>query len=229
MNDDEKFEDFLRREAQSYRKPGDVPREEMWAVIQRERAERRATAATVAAPARRRVPPYSRWIGLAATLIIGVAIGRYALRAPASDHGAPATNTTVKAGANTIASARDNLSYGIVAVNHLSKAEALITAYGAAGSVGAAGATDAKMDAQLASWARDLLSNTRLLLDSPAGADPARRKLLQDLELVLVQIVQSGPAVAGTEDRAEVNRSLERTHVLERLRATQMAGLNSGT
>jgi hypothetical protein len=118
--------------------------------------------------------------------------------------------------------ASSELTYGIVAVNHLSRAEALITAYGAA-------KTDAKTDAQLAAWARDLLSNTRLLLDSPAGADPARRKLLQDLELVLVQIVQSGPGADATEDRAQIARSLERTQVLERLRNTRGVGLNSGT
>jgi hypothetical protein len=39
-------------------------------------------------------------------------------------------------------------------------------------------------------WARDLLTTTRLLLDSPAGADPARRELLETLELVLVQIAR---------------------------------------
>jgi hypothetical protein len=227
MNDDEKFGEFVQREAQSYRAPADVPRDAMWAAIQQQRRDRRASAPTVATAAIPvRAPRYAAWIGFAATLVIGVAIGRYALHAPDSasrGDAAMSSNTPSSTTSGTASSAND-LQYGIVAVNHLSKAEALITAYG-----NTYGASDRKTDAQLGAWARDLLSNTRLLLDSPAGADPARRKLLQDLELVLVQIVQKGPAKDGAHDRADVNRSLERTHVLERLRATQAAGLNSGT
>jgi len=56
------------------------------------------------------------------------------------------------------------------------------------------------MDAQLGAWARQLLSNTRLLLDSPVANDPQRRPLLEDLELVLVQIVQLSPG-STSQDR----------------------------
>ena len=49
-----------------------------------------------------------------------------------------------------------------------------------------------RMDAQISAWGKDLLSNTRLLLDSPAAQDPVRRKLLQDLELVLVPFRTDG-------------------------------------
>jgi hypothetical protein len=75
-------------------------------------------------------------------------------------------------------------AYQLAAVRHLSEAEALLTSFRTRS------ATDQQMDAQLGSWARELLSNTRLLLDSPVANDPQRRPLLEDLELVIVQIVQ---------------------------------------
>jgi hypothetical protein len=74
----------------------------------------------------------------------------------------------------------------------------------------------------MSAWARDLLSNTRLLLDSPAAVDPERRRLLEDLELVLVQIVQLAPA--NTADRAMIDRALEHDHVMTRLRTAVPAG-----
>jgi len=77
--------------------------------------------------------------------------------------------------------------------------------------------TDATMDSLTARWARDVLSNTRLLLDSPAGEDPVRRRLLEDLETVLVQLVQRSGRTA--EDRAMLDRTLQRTQILTRLRS----------
>jgi hypothetical protein len=62
-----------------------------------------------------------------------------------------------------------------------------------------------------------MLTNTRLLLDSPAGDDPVRRRLLEDLETVLVQLLQrTGGAV---DERALIERTLERTQLLSRLRS----------
>jgi hypothetical protein len=68
-----------------------------------------------------------------------------------------------------------------------------------------------------------MLTSTRLLLDSPAGEDPARRGLLEDLETVLVQLVQRSGAPA--DERALLDRSLERTQLLTRLR-TSAAGIS---
>ena len=73
------------------------------------------------------------------------------------------------------------------------------------------------MNNQFADWAKGLLSNTRLLLDSPAGDDPRRAKLLQDLELVLAQIVQLAPD-ARAEDRQLVEGSIQQALVMTRLR-----------
>jgi hypothetical protein len=103
-----------------------------------------------------------------------------------------------------------NQAYSVAASQHLTEAEALLTAFKADLSRG-------RMDAQMASWGKDLLSSTRLLLNSPAGRDPVRRKLLQDLELVLVQIVQLSPN-ASALDRDLINGALTDDQVLSRLR-----------
>jgi len=91
-------------------------------------------------------------------------------------------------------------AYQLAAVRHLSEAEALLTSFRTRS------ATDQQMDAQLGSWARDLLSNTRLLLDSPVANDPQRRPLLEDLELVLVQIVQLSPG-STPQDREMIEKT----------------------
>ncbi|HUQ82519.1 MAG TPA: hypothetical protein VM076_15325 [Gemmatimonadaceae bacterium] len=101
-------------------------------------------------------------------------------------------------------------AYSVAAAQHMTEAEAMLTAFKGDLSQG-------RMDTQIASWGKDLLSNTRLLLDSPAAQDPVRRKLLQDLELVLVQIVQLSPA-ASARDRDLINGALTDDQVLTRLR-----------
>jgi hypothetical protein len=187
-----------------------VPRDEMFAAIR---------AARAAGPKPEARSPMSRfaWMGMAATLIIGVAIGRYA--STRNNVASPAAQTANNA---TPAAAPDTAdrSYTIAAAGELQRAEALLTAYDAAGS-------HAVMDKQMSAWARDILSNTRLLLDSPAAADPARRKLLQDLELVLVQMVQRSPAEGAREEREQIDRSMERTQVLPRLRSALPAARNN--
>jgi hypothetical protein len=103
------------------------------------------------------------------------------------------------------------VSYQVATQRHLEDAEALLTSYSLEGR-------DPRMDAQFAGWAKGLLSNTRLLLDSPAGDDPRRAKLLQDLELVLAQIVQLSPNAAAT-DRELIQGSIQNQHVMTRLRS----------
>src|SRR4030095_1674684 len=60
-------------------------------------------------------------------------------------------------------------------------------------------------------------AKSRLLLDSPAARDPVRRKLLQDLELVLVQIVQLSPK-SSARDRDLIKGALTDDEVMTRLR-----------
>jgi hypothetical protein len=113
-------------------------------------------------------------------------------------------------------------AYQLTTVRHLSEAEALLTSFRARTTA------DQQMDAQLGAWARQLLSNTRLLLDSPIANDPQRRPLLQDLELVLVQIVQLSPGTAP-QDRELIEKTLQQEHVLTRLRTAIPAGSQHGS
>jgi hypothetical protein len=101
-------------------------------------------------------------------------------------------------------------AYTVATAQHLTEAEAMLTAFKGDLNQG-------RMDAQISVWGKDLLSNTRLLLDSPAAQDPVRRRLLQDLELVLVQIVQLSPN-ASARDRDLIKGALTDDQVLTRLR-----------
>jgi hypothetical protein len=113
-------------------------------------------------------------------------------------------------------------AYQLTAVQHLGEAEALLTSFRARSTA------DQQMDAQLGAWARQLLSNTRLLLDSPVANDPQRRPLLEDLELVLVQIVQLSPG-STPQDRELIEKSLQQDHVMTRLRTAIPAGTQRGS
>jgi hypothetical protein len=113
-------------------------------------------------------------------------------------------------------------AYQLTAMQHLSEAEALLTSFRARS------AADQQTDAQLSAWARQLLSNTRLLLDSPVANDPQRRPLLEDLELVLVQIVQLSPG-STPQDRDLIEKTLQQDHVMTRLRTAIPAGSQRGS
>lgn len=198
MNDDDKFDTWLRDAARSYNEPlADVPRDEMWAVI-------RQAATRQPAPVSWRTRPFMKWVPLAAAatllLAVGYSAGRFG-RASSTPDGtvaevpAPAADTT-------------NRLYDAAVVSHFGRAEAMLTTYRAS-STGA--------DAQLERWARDLLTDTRLLLDSPAATETRRRRLLEDLELTLAQIVQL-PAAASPDDQEIVDSAIARGELLTRLR-----------
>lgn len=222
-SEDEKFEEFVQREARGYNAPGDsVPREAMWSAIRTARAESRRLGGTPAirpAAIGRRAAIYVV-LGVAATLVVGVAIGRYSAGVQAE-----AVATASGSSASPFATAPDSAStvYQVATTDHLARVEALLVTFGSSS------AGDDKADAQIAAWARNLLSNTRLLLDSPAANDLSRRRLLEDLERVLVQLVQRAPADGAAEERGHIQRSLERTQVLPRLRLARTTALNGGT
>ena len=149
--------------------------------------------------ARRRTGPPLRWVlGLAAVLALGIGIGRTLPHASAPAEVATATRPAPQAD-----------PYHVAAVEHLSRSRALLTSFQHSSA-------DAQTQALVTHWADDLLSNTRLLLDSPAADDPRLQRLLQDLELVLVQIAQL------RSDRAEddlARDAISESGVLPRMRA----------
>lgn len=209
--DQERFDDYLQRVARELDPPPAVPREEMWARIDEVRRPLRARAAAggrVISLARRRPPiRLLRWApALAAMLILGVAIGRMTVRREQPANAPVAT----AADAAAVADSTEQLPYRVAATEHLARTEALLTAL----------PTDAEQGrgARVADWASGLLTDTRLLMDSPAGRDQELRQLLEDLELVLAQIA----ALPGDVPQAEVQMiqdGIERRYVLLRLRA----------
>jgi len=158
-------------------------------------AARRARHARVLA-----LRPWLRWgLAAAAVLAIGVGLGRVSMQHQ-----------------QTIVVAPGDLAYRVAAAQYLSRTEALLTGFRSEARTG-------RIDLQFAGQARDLLTTTRLMLDSPAAADPRLKSLLEDLELVLAQIAQ----VPQGSDRADlqlINQGLEQRSVLLRLRTANPAG-----
>lgn len=104
----------------------------------------------------------------------------------------------------------------VIAEQHFAEVDQLIATFASMETSEASRANNAQLEAEIGMWARNLLSTTQLLMDSPLGLDPHRRKLLTDVEMVLVQIAQLAPN-GGTEDREITERSIEESHVRERL------------
>ncbi|HEX7980730.1 MAG TPA: hypothetical protein VF461_19150 [Gemmatimonadaceae bacterium] len=134
---------------------------------------------------------------------------------PSTDRSTPGASTEV-ASADSAASAL----YRAAAVQTLVQAEAVLTAYRGAES----STRDPQAMQQAARWARDVLSSTRLLIDSPAGRDPQMRSLFTDLELVLAQIVQLSGTPLQDSERDLIDRAMRDRDLLPRLRSAVPAG-----
>jgi hypothetical protein len=206
-HDDPAFDAWIRKVAPTLNAPTAAPRLEMWAAIQ---AARRTAGVTP----RRRTP----WIlmsAIAAALLVGVAIDRFALQR-ADRAGAP-----VAALPETPSDPSDpSRLYRMAATQTLTQAEALLTAFRTSGTV-----QQRSIELrQLGTWGRQVLGSTRLLIDSPAGDDPQLRALLHDLELVLVQLIQLSGGELDATDRALVEGALEHSNLLPRIRSAVPAG-----
>jgi hypothetical protein len=220
---DPAFDAWLRGMAPAVHAPGSTPTDAMWSAIeQAQRTAHQANAGRISGvrPMRR---PWLMPVTIAATLLLGVALDRVVL----SRTDAPAARRTAPIAARPPVSdsaARADL-YRLAAVQTLGQAEALLTAYRAGG---ASLPRDASTR-QLGSWAREVLGSTRLLIDSPAGADPQLRPLLNDIELVLVQIVRLSGSPLDSTDRALIDGALRDRDLLPRLRTVVPAGSADAT
>ncbi len=173
----------------------ETPRDAMWTEIQARRAER----------SRRRDGwlRVGRWgVGVAAILALGVGIGRMS-----TNGGGEPPRPTVASGdaapdAGTI--------YRFAATEHLEQVESFLTMFRMDATVGLS-------IGDVGAPASELLSTTRLFLDSPASEDVKLRTLLEDIELVLAQIAQ-----LKRDDRGEldlIDESIEQRGVLLRLQS----------
>ena len=171
--DDQRFDDLMGEAAPSFREPPAPPLEAMWAHIEREH---------FGVPARQR--PWQRWyapvIGMAATLLLGIGIGRMTSTQAATAAGGAMVTTDQPPPAEAF----DDVTgpYRAVTSRYLGQTVALLVSLPSSGAY--------KADRKLVEHAGELLSTTRLLLDSPAADDPELKVLLDDLELVLAQVVR---------------------------------------
>jgi len=200
-HDDDRFDRWLREASAEYNAPPNapVPREEMWRAIASARAARQVP----------RTSPFAArsWTLAAAAavlLAVGIGIGRITGSSGVELLPAVAADTSLP-----------SASYGIAAARHLTSAEAFVTAVRM--SSYAAG------DTTIQRWARELLTDTRLLLDSPAGSDSRRRALLQDLELVLVQVLELENSRTSDTNELLLDKT-QQDQLLTRLRANVPAG-----
>ena len=214
-DDQDAFDAWLKSRAPALNAPGRAPREEMWAAIQAAQATSLdAQAGTIPGVKPLRRSPWRLMSLIAAALLLGVAIDRVMLR-PTEKVAAPVA--LVPAAPD---SADPSRLYRMAAAQTLTQAEALLTAYRANGPDERA----ALGGEQLAKWGGEVLGSTRLLIDSPAGSDPQLRALLEDLELVLVQLIQLSRGPVDPSDREHVNRALEGSDLLPRIRTAVPAG-----
>jgi hypothetical protein len=197
-HEDPQFDKWLEQQAKAYHSPLPTPREEMWKRIEGARRNKRVVE----------IRPWMRWaLAAAAVLAIGIGIGRWTAHQPAPANGTPVA---------TVDSANPDLVYQVAATQYLSRTEAFLTGFRA----DLRGGTH---NARLANQARDLLSTTRLMLDSPAANDPRLRVLLEDLELVLVQISQL-QAGRTPRDTDIITQGMDQSNVLPKLRSAIPAG-----
>lgn len=287
----------LPAEAADYHWPPPTPREEMWARIEaawklRSRLPAGAREAGLdassrqpertASPERRGVrrAPWAWAVGLAATLVLGIAIGRQsvselerqgtspiatatdpagetatgpapqggdepgaagreATEGPLAEGGLPGVEAAegavgagaaregvpaggrmdtpsgpALAGSDRAAEGTGGLAYQAAAIDHFGRTEAFLTSFRSGEGPEATAASR---------WARELLFDTRLLMDWSGDADPRLSMLLSELELVLAQIATLHDDV-GEAEREMIVDGMESRDVLSRLRSAIPAG-----
>ena len=213
MNDETKEEPVLSARlmdaAREYQDPPPPPRDEMWQRVQAGRQGGRRAGGPVGF----RAPKVWVPLAIAATLIVGIGIGRFwpIVHGGVKQQVAGGPDSTA---VDPTKPKKKDLFAQYAAEQTLGQAEVLLTQYR---SDVAAGVSPTTSPAE----ARKLLLATRLLLDAPSISDPRLRGLLEDLELVMAQISEGS---TQKEDRAVITDGLERRDVLPRLRAATTVG-----
>jgi hypothetical protein len=220
MTEEDRFQELLQRTIREL-EPPPAPREEVWARIDAERAARRAAGAPGVIPFRPRRAWLASIAALAATLVVGIGLGRLTLRDRAPSDGsrvatnAPGNDTVAGLPADSVPA-----PYRLATTQHLQRTDALLTSL--AVDAGATGV------GEVTTWARELLTDTRLLLASPAARDPELLRLLEDLELVLAQL-SAIPSARARQEVELIQNGINESDVLLRLRAATTGPTLVGT
>ena len=239
---EDRLDAMLREAAQDYNAPPPTPRAEMWQRIAAARAVGRSGGQAVEGgegqqdgelPFRQPVRPTARpsfrlAIGIAALVALGIGIGRFTAPGAPSNEGTvaptrtaqvPSTDTSsqaegavrpgpVSSGTGTSPSTggrdRTGLPTRLATTEHLTHVETFLTEFTTRDAV------------DFVAQAQDLLGTTRLLIDSKRVRDARTRKLLEDLELILVQIAALDSTRSA--DRSFIADGLAQSHLRTRLR-----------
>jgi hypothetical protein len=206
-NNDDQLPDGARLAARGYNNPPELNKADldaMWSGIESEAFARPALISPVTnhqSPVIRRWFPVTRVAQMAAVLLLGVVIGRFVL--PSEK---PLAQTTIAMAVGDSTNIPE--PYQATTSRYLGQTAALLVGLPSDGS---------RTDGANIGRAKDLLSTTRMLLDSPAASDPRLRVLLEDLELVLAQVVRLQAGQSGDE-LDFIRQALEQRDVLPRLR-----------
>jgi len=206
---DDRLQELMTEARESYRVPAEPPLDEMWARIEREHFDASAESNARDATSRRvgrRLWRRGWWTPLlvaAATIVIGVGIGRFTAASPGTV--APLVNAAPTPAAVSLLQ-RTTYEY-------LDETVTLLASLSRDGDRG---------DSLFHTRASQLLGTTRLLLDSPASADPRLRNLLEDLELVLAQVARLRPAPRA-EELTFIAEALDERDVVPRMRTVAAA------
>jgi hypothetical protein len=208
---DDRFDELMRDAEKTYRTPPQPDFDAMWKGIEAAHFGGAAERPSMAMQRRGLSLLSNRWVGIAATLLIGIGVGRAStLIGRTGVSVAPATVALVEPAPSAPTDTTMGRPYEMETSRYLGQTAALLIALPSEVKAGRAAE-------QFASRAGDLLTRTRLLMDSPAANDPAMRSLLDDLELVLMQVAR----LQNNGSRIEldiINRALEQRDVIPRLR-----------
>lgn len=207
---EERFNELMQDAARTYRVPPEPDLETMWMHVERE-----AFGNGGGRVLRFRSPSWQLFAaGIAASLVIGVGVGRLTMGStpPAAvvATAAPRTDSVPPVTRN---------GYDRAATELLGKTAVLLTTLPME-------AQTVQGNIRFSSQALELLTTTRLLLDSPAATDGRFRELLEDLELVLAQVASLRPARARGEIEL-ITDALEERDMVPRIRSA-VARLSSG-
>lgn len=221
MNDDttahpnDRMDDAIQRLARETFPRPEAPRDAMWAEIDRRRQETAQSAPLLVV---HRTSYRRRYLsvaaGMAATLVVGVGIGRM------SRSTIPTTTAVASAPVDEASYSTPDTPRRLTMDTHLARTEVLLTTLRATRDRN-------ESAAELANAAQALLGTTRQLLDDPALTEGTTRSLLLDLELVLAQVVQD--AASRQPDARRASRdAVIRMNLLPRLRASGSTAQESG-
>jgi hypothetical protein len=201
--DEKRLDELLDDAARTYRVPPEPPLDAIWS-----RVEAEAFAPVTA----RRSGPGWRVLtaAIAASLVLGVAMGRYSTRAERAAAIAAVNASTVTPAANPAAQAAA-APYQRATEEFLGSTALLLAALPRDGSGG-------QTPTLLPDQAAELLTTTRLLLDSPVSANPRMKALLQDLELVLAQVARLQPRRENVT-LTLISQTLEERELVPRIRS----------